>query len=234
MSLLRKYKLLFLLCGLFPGPGYAVVPAVVPEQFLPQLTAQIAEHYRLSGELQLELLRNWTPPATPASAWQMQVVDLPATLVPQNIVRVRLVANEHSLGEWSLPLRVRLWADGLVTRQPVGRGAQLESGLFDVRRTDFLRDKDAVPADRPLAALTVSRNLSGGTLLAWRDLVPRPLVQKGETVDVVVSEGSLNITMKALALQSGALGETVLVRNPESHRDFSAVVTAENQIRVSF
>ncbi len=35
-------------------------------------------------------------------------------------------------------------------------------------------------------------------------------------------------------MQSGALGETIVVRNPDSRRDFSAVVTAENQARVSF
>jgi flagella basal body P-ring formation protein FlgA len=60
------------------------------------------------------------------------------------------------------------------------------------------------------------------------------LVQRGQRIDVVATSGTLTITLKAQAMQNGALGETILVRNLDSRRDFSAVVTAENQARVTF
>ena len=40
--------------------------------------------------------------------------------------------------------------------------------------------------------------------------------------------------MKALALQNGAVGDIVTVRNPESRRDFSALVVDENHVQVRF
>ncbi|MCX6945752.1 MAG: flagella basal body P-ring formation protein FlgA [Opitutales bacterium] len=40
--------------------------------------------------------------------------------------------------------------------------------------------------------------------------------------------------MKALALENGAQGDTVTLRNPESHKDFSALVIDENHVQVRF
>lgn len=216
-----------------PALVSASVP-VTPEYFLPQLAAQLTAHFRLEGELQLDLLRNWTPPAVPAAGWEMTIVAPPASLAPQMIVRVRLATAQGSLGEWNLPLRAQLWADAYVARQPVLRGQALDTQLFDLRRTDFIRDKDAVPAATALGTLTVARGVGVGAVLSWRDVVRRALVQRGSRVEVVAGSGALTITMKGLAMQSGVLGETILVRNPESRRDFSAVIIAENQARVAF
>jgi flagella basal body P-ring formation protein FlgA len=164
----------------------------------------------------------------------MTVVAPPHVLAPQMIVRVRLTVAQRNLGEWNLPVRAQLWSDALVARTPVARGQLLDTTLFDVRRTDFIRDKDAIPAGSDLSNLTIARGVEAGALLSWRDVTRRSLVQRGSRIDVVAADGALSITMKGLAMQSGALGETIVVRNPDSRRDFSAVVIAENQARVSF
>ncbi|MEY2878490.1 MAG: hypothetical protein RLZZ15_870, partial [Verrucomicrobiota bacterium] len=70
--------------------------------------------------------------------------------------------------------------------------------------------------------------------LTWHDLARRPLVKKGEVVEVSAQEGRLVVTLKALALENGAQGDTVTVRNPESQRKFAAVVVDENRVQVRF
>jgi flagella basal body P-ring formation protein FlgA len=213
--------------------GFAAAP-VVPEVFLPQISSQLATHFGVAGELQLELLRSWHPPATPASDWKMLLVAPPPKLTPQLLVRVRLEAGDRQLGEWTLPLQARLWNDALAVHQPLDRGQTVNVSLFDLRRTDFLQDKDAVPASADLSGLAITRPLGAGELLTWRNIAKRSLVQRGQRIDVVATSGTLTITLKAQAMQNGALGETILVRNLDSRRDFSAVVTAENQARVTF
>ncbi|HLP03248.1 MAG TPA: flagellar basal body P-ring formation chaperone FlgA [Opitutaceae bacterium] len=203
-------------------------------QFLPQLATDLAAHFGANGELQLDLLRSWAPPVSPKGDWSLTIVAPPQALASQMIVRVRVIQAGRALGEWNLPLRAQLWADAFVTRQPVARGEPLDLALFDLRRVDFLREKDTVPAATDLSQLSVSRSIAAGATLSWRDVARRQLVQRGDRIDVVASSGALVITMKALAMQGGALGETIVVRNPESRRDFSAVVTAENQARVTF
>lgn len=212
----------------------AAVPRVVPEQFLPQLTAQLAEHFHLEQELQLDLLHAWTPPATPATAWEMKIVTPPAQLRPQNIVRVRLQAGGRSLGEWNLPLQAQLWAEALVVRQTLAKGELLDGSLFELRRADFLRERDAVPATAVLEGYAPRRGLDAGAMLAWRDLEKRPLVLRGQKVEVTATDGQIAITLKGLAMENGALGDSITVRNPDSRRDFSGVVTGANRVRVTF
>ncbi len=231
LQLLRPAALAALLA--VAGPIRAAAP-VQPAEYLPRLAAELTAHFGAVGELQLDLLRPWSPPVGAAGDWSLTVVAPPPSLSPQMIVRVRVVQAGRPLGEWNLPLRAQLWGEAFVARQPVARGEPLDLSQLDLRRVDFLRDKDALPAATDLAQLAVARPVAAGATLSWRDVARRQLVQRGDRIDVVASSGALVVTMKALAMQGGALGETIVVRNPESRRDFSAVVVAPNQARVSF
>jgi len=227
------------LLALRPGPlaaapGDEPVAAVTAERILPQIRDQLAAQFRVDGELQVDLQRTWLPPTTPATPWEIRVITPPTSLASQVIVRVRLVADQRNLGEWTLPVHVQHWLEVLVAREPVARGGVLGAAQFDLRRVDILREKDAVPATANLENLTVARPLAAGVVLSWHDLLRRPLVQRGERIEVVATDGTLTITMKGQAMQSGALGETILVRNPDSRRDFTATVSGENQARVAF
>ena len=53
-------------------------------------------------------------------------------------------------------------------------------------------------------------------------------------VEVSAVDGMLAVTMKALAMENGAQGDTVTVRNPESRKDFAAMVIDENRVQVRF
>lgn len=217
-----------------PAVAPAPVARVVPENFLPQLSAQLVEHYHLEQQLQLDVLNAWSAPATPAAEWEMRVVAPPAQLRSQNIVRVRLVSAGRTLGEWNLAVQAHLWAEALVLKQGVARGEPLDASYFELRRTDFLRERDAVAATAELDGYAPKRALDAGSPLAWRDLEKRPLVLRGQQVEVTATDGALSISMKALALQNGALGDSITVRNPDSRRDFSGTVTGTNRVRVSF
>jgi flagella basal body P-ring formation protein FlgA len=59
-------------------------------------------------------------------------------------------------------------------------------------------------------------------------------VRKGNLIEVAAIDGDLLITMKALAMESGAQGDTVTVRNPETRKDFSALVVDENRVQIRF
>jgi flagella basal body P-ring formation protein FlgA len=50
--------------------------------------------------------------------------------------------------------------------------------------------------------------------------------------DVLVSQGSLSLRMKAMALEGGAVGITVKLRNLDSRKDFFGEVIGEGQVSV--
>ena len=51
-----------------------------------------------------------------------------------------------------------------------------------------------------------ARDVPADRMLTWHDIARRPLVHKGEVVEVFAGEGRLSLSMKALALQNGARG----------------------------
>jgi flagella basal body P-ring formation protein FlgA len=150
------------------------------------------------------------------------------------LVRGRLIADGEPAGEFSLVCRASHYREVWVTRQPLEVGAVFDPTTLDSRRVDVFREREVVPTVSGDRSYIFTRAISGGRLLTWHDLARRPLVRKGQLVEVSAVDGLLSITMKALALENGAQGDLVTVRNPESRKDFSAVVIDENHVQVHF
>lgn len=204
------------------------------DQLVGTLEQDLAAHFNLEGELKLELLRPWAAPARVARDWQVQIAEYPALPTSSMLVRCRVLADGAPVAEPTFVLRAALWRDAWIARQPVTNGGAFDPALLDTRRVDAFRDRDALPAAVGDRTFVFTRSVQAGRLLTWRDVARRPLVRKGDFVEVSAAEGALVITMKGLAMQNGAHGEAVTIRNPESKKDFTAFVVDENRVQVRF
>ncbi len=198
------------------------------------MAASIAEHYSLEGDVRVEFLRAWTAPDKVARKWAFEVSDLPMMPSSSMLVHLKVLADGAVASEGPVTVRVELMRDVWVVRQPLTSGAPFEKTELDVRRVDGLKERDAVPASVGDNSYVYTRAVQAGHYLTWHDLGRRPLVRKGDLVDVTASEGALSISMKALAMQSGAQGDAVTIRNIESHKDFTAIVVDENHVQIHF
>jgi len=221
--------------GPLPAPGLpASACTLTREQALAALSQQLVEHFNLVGDLQLELSRPWVEPAPAAAPVTLTIAEFPAQPASSLLLRVRLESAGAPLGEIAVLLRLQLVRDAWVTRQPANRGDAFDPAALDVRRIDFLREHDVLPADAADRDFTFARSVATGRVLTWRDVARRALVRKGDLVEVAAIDGPLTVTLKALAMQSGAAGDLVMVRNLESKKDITAQVVAENRVQVRF
>lgn len=217
---------IFLLAAL-ASPGAHAAPT--PEQAAASLARDLAAHFQTDGSLQIELIGTWTPPADAPSDASLVVMDYPARLSSTMGLRCRLGAES-----FNVLVRASVWRDAWTTRTPLPNGSPLDPAVLGVRRVDTLVDRDAVPASTDLHTLIAVRQVPAESVLAWFDVAPRPLVRKGELVDVVAQDGALTVTLKAVALQTGGQGDLVAVRNPESLREVSGRVVGPDCIEVAF
>lgn len=204
------------------------------EEAVAALTRALTAHFNLEGDLQIELLRPWSAPARAASQWELSVVEFPAAASPSMMLRCRLLADGQSVLDTTVMLRAQLWCDAWVSRQPLAAGSAFDPASLEVRRVDRLRERDVLPATVGDRSFVFARTVSPGRLLSWRDISRRPLVKKGDLVEVSAADGQLIVLMKAQAMESGAQGDTVSVRNPESRKIFAAQVVDENRVQVRF
>jgi flagella basal body P-ring formation protein FlgA len=222
-----------------PLPAADSAPALPPaaltaETFSTALARDLVVHFNLEGDLEVELPRNWSAPARTAATWHVEVSEYPTAASGAMLLRCRLFADGDQVNDESLLVRASLWRDGWFARLPFSNGAVFDPSGLDTRRVDVLRDRDVVPASVGDRNFIFTRSVQAGRLLTWHDLGRRPLVRKGDLVEVTANEGLLALNMKALALQNGALGEAVTVRNLDSRKDFTAFVIDENHVQVRF
>jgi flagellar basal body P-ring formation protein FlgA len=240
MHPLRLFLFLSLIAiELLPVPGLrAEAPAspapFAPEEFLAALSRDLASHFNLEGDLQLELLRPLSPVRPVAAGWTITVLDYPAEPASSMLVRCRVSDADGVAMETSLLLHAALWRDTWVVRLPLTVGSVFDPSRLESRRSDVLRQRELLPATVGDHTYVFSRAVPAGRPLTWHDIARRPLVRKGELVEVTAAEGLLVVSMKALALENGAQGETVTVRNLESRKDFPAIVTDENHVQIHF
>lgn len=201
------------------------------DPWLDTLSALLVDRYQLSGELQLAWTRG-RPSNAPANA-DLVIVQAPAEIAPQILVTVRATDSEGRSGEYTLVLRAELWRDGWILREPVANATPLDALAMDTRRFDALREREAIVADSS-AELNFARNVPAGRLLTWRDVVRRPLIRRGQAVEVLATSGALTITLRGVALQDAARGESVRVRNPDSKKDIIALAVSESRASVRF
>jgi flagella basal body P-ring formation protein FlgA len=230
MALLRIF-----FCLLLAACSLRADPVFERSTLLSGLASDLSAHYALTESLDVDLVRPWTAPTvsgeTPVAA---EVVEYPEALAASMLVRVRYKQGERILREDTLALRVSLWREGMIAATPLKRGDAVSLQVVTTRRFDALRDREVLPVSMAVEEYVFSREVPAGRPLTWRDVSRRALVHRGQMVEVQASDGLLVITMKALAMQDGARGDAVRVRNLESKRDFLAKVTDENRAEVRF
>lgn len=216
------------------APAVNAPAATSEDPWLVTLSALLVERYRAVGDLRLAWHR---PPVadSPRSA-DLEIVNAPAILAPQLLVTVRARDAAGRVSEHVLLLRAELWRDGWSLRQPGALGAPVAPAELEPVRVDALRERDALTFDPTAEApeLDLARSVPAGRVLVWRDVVRRPLVRRNQPVDVVASDGTLTVSLRAVALHDAARGESVRVRNPDSRREFVALVTSEARAAVRF
>lgn len=85
-------------------------------------------------------------------------------------------------------------------------------------------DYPVVRSRNQLAGMVATRTLLPGRAIAPDMLRAPHAVQQGATISVSLEEGPLSIVMKAIALEDGAVGETIRVRNAQNGRTVCATV----------
>ena len=146
-----------------------------------------------------------------------QCAELEAFLPPgaklwgNSTVGVRCAAPER----WSIfvPVRVRVWANVVVTMRPLSRGQTLTGGDLGTQELDLAQLRPGIITDAQRAAGRVMNiSVPGGTPLRADMLRAVPVVLQGETVRVVFGGKGFQVSSEARALANAGVGEAVEVR----------------------
>lgn len=217
-----------------------IVPGVCVERFVSPIAKEELQKALLAAigidDARFELL-DFSNQAVPEGRFEFRLSGLsrPPAIAPESSViwRGRFVYDgERSLAVWA---RVRITVDRPVfvaseeiAARTVIRAEQLRATVV---RQSFPRGP-AIDSVGEIAGKIARRRIAAGETVAPGLLDEAKEVLKGNQVHVRVVDGQASLSFDAVAETSGKTGETVLVHNPTSGRNFHAVVQAKGQVLV--
>lgn len=136
---------------------------------------------------------------------------------------------------WKLyvPTRVRLKQPVVVANRALSRGQRLEAQDLRIEHRDVgdLR-RPAVRDPAQVLGYRVDRPIPPGRVVDAAMLSAPVLVERGRRVRLAVRTQGMDISMSGQAMEDGALGDTVKVRNTSSQAIVEGVVTGAGTVRL--
>lgn len=136
---------------------------------------------------------------------------------------------------WKLyvPVDVKAQLKVLVAAQPLARGGQVDAAMLSTAERDVAQLPYGYFTRRnAVLGQILRRNLAPGEVLTPGVLRPPLLVRRGQVVTLTAGAEGFSVSTQGVALQDGARGALVRVRNSRSKRVVQGVVTASGQVMV--
>lgn len=148
-------------------------------------------------------------------------------------IRVALV-RDRGPAVW-ITATVRAIGDQVVMRRALERGATIEAGDVEARRSELTAiPLRALPRLADAVGARATRALRAGEALLPGAVVTPPAIEAGDRVTVVASVGAVEVTATFVASDRGAPGDVIRVVNPETRRVVRGRVVRKGLVEVIY
>ncbi len=147
------------------------------------------------------------------------------------IIRV----NELVVKNISIPVEVAALTDMVVASRPLERGMVIGSGDVNMQKRDISTAPSRICRSLSEVVGKKVRIAMRGNLPVRSDFLDKvPLVKNGQLVTIIAENGAMRVTATGKAMNSGAEGDLVTVRNLSSNKDIPARVVDADTVKVDF
>ncbi len=130
-------------------------------------------------------------------------------------------------------VKVQVTVARVVAAEAIPAGRKIEMALLCVESRQEFPSSGYLAGMEEAAGKAARRSIPAGTALRAEWLEPAKVVVRGEAVEVEIVNGAAHLKLDGVAASSGAIGETILVVNPDSKRQFRARVLSQGKVIVS-
>jgi len=162
--------------------------------------------------------------AVTGGRWQVLWPDAGPLAPGRNLVTL-VLESEHVRRRFSVAVTVHTYALTPQAAATLARGQELDPSTLGWVWADLaVAPADVVVAADALDGMMMAREIAPGEAVTTRDLSPRPLVHRGQLVDLLVQRGRVEAIVRAECRQDGHQGQLVSVLNPLTKRPVLASV----------
>jgi len=153
-----------------------------------------------------------------------------------NSARVTVGVRCNDSSRWTLyvPVSVSRMEEIVVALTPMNRGDQITANDIRLELRDVARlHRGYLTSLEQALGKRVKRRIPVDGVVTPDRIMVQHAVKKGNQVTILARIGSLEVRVKGKALDSGAIGERIKVRNNSSERELEATIVATGTVRVA-
>ncbi len=135
---------------------------------------------------------------------------------------------------WTLyvPAKVASFSQVLVTNSPLRRGHLVSAEDVSLQSRDSSSLNRAYLSDpEQVIGKVLKKNLARKALFTNAVLAEPHVIDKGQHIDLQAGSGGLQVSVTAIALSSGAVGEKIRVKNLSSSKIVEGTILASGAVR---
>lgn len=148
-------------------------------------------------------------------------------------VSMSLVTPGEARQSVALTGRLQRMVEVPVLKRPLRAGDEIDAQAIGwAQLPDRQVSPNAVRDRGELLGQSVRRSLAAGALVLASDLKTTNAVSKGQSVLVLLQVPGMQLSVRGIALESGAVGETIHVQNERTKTSVQGVITGNGTVRV--
>jgi flagella basal body P-ring formation protein FlgA len=187
------------------------------------------------GTLEIHFTRPWQDVTMPEEPISLQLGEIPTSgILPSMVAGFELWCGKERLGAWQAPLQAHIWRDMPVAHSPVLRGQLLRDADITLERRDVLVQRDdCIEFPVTESSLEAACAIQAGAPICTHLTRARSVLKKGQLVDAIFKDGPMTISLKVEAMEDGAQGQTVRVRNPKTRRELYGKIQTQDLVLIA-
>ncbi len=148
----------------------------------------------------------------------------------------RSVSCEDIASPWrfSVVIKSEITLPVVTANTHIQRGNKIEANALTLSPRQIKRSEFFYTNTDSLSGFKAKRNIRRGQLITDNHLIAIPLIESGDEVIIVAKKGNFRAVTKGVALEAGAKGEQITVKNLSSNKVVSVIITAQGKVQTLF
>jgi len=235
---MKKLTCIFLLAGSMSTYGAPAMREVPATKLIPLIAEALSKSLEIDqGKLVLEPSRAMNPVSVPKDTANITIklITQPYTR-PTSFMKAQytVLADGLTSGTHTSYFKVQLIQPVWIAQKVAQRGKTMGESKLIQKKTDVINLRDVVWSGKPDQTLQFVTTVSAGTVIQERHLRRTPAILRNQTVEAVLEHKTLEIRLRAIALEDGAPGDVIRLRNSSSSKEIRGKVINNREVKVNY
>lgn len=200
------------------------------------ISKQVAEIYKnyTNSEISVEVVMlPFKDLYLPAGKVSFKVESPSNKFMARELEKVYVYVNDKFVKTFNAPIVVKVWENVLVASSFINIGQQITPNVATVKRMEISHT-----LQYPLKAEALSKEIMAkkafreGEVIDKRFVKQKPDILRNSSVTVLFNTNNLTISIEAIALSDGAIGDSICLMNKNYNKIYTGRVVGENKVLV--